>query len=83
MQSDNPAALPANIDLRIQHSTTARFDSNARLTGSEGVYTGSVALPTGSYDIHLEAPDRSWRLSTRASGNIDEMTIAAFTVGGE
>lgn len=83
LDSNNPTALPAIIGLRIQHSTTARFDTNVNLAGKDGVYTGSISLPSGAYDIHLEAPDLSWRLSTRASGNMTEVAIAAFKVAGE
>ena len=78
VQSYDRTTLPPVLSLRIQHSTTAQFDQSTNLAGDQGIYTGSITLPSGAYDLHLEDPERSWRLSARVSGQPETVMLEAY-----
>jgi hypothetical protein len=71
-------ALPATLVLRVKHSTTARLDREATLTGASGRYSGVIDLPAGAYDIQLLDPELAWRLSARTSGKPTTVSLIAI-----
>jgi len=78
LQANDDFLWPDTIFVRVVHSTKGILDSSAEFTGMLGRYTGSIALPKGAYDIHLEDTDRNWRLSTRVNGRPQQIVLEAF-----
>jgi hypothetical protein len=74
---------PDSVNLRVMHSTLSALDASAEFTGMQGHYTGTIALPGGAYDLHLEDIDRTWRLSTRVSGHPQQITLEPFRVANQ
>ena len=64
------AGPPDTLSLRLVHATEAALDSGLRLTHEGGGrYRGAGVLPaSGQWIVHLEDPQRSWRLMGRANG---------------
>jgi len=71
---------PDTLNVRVVHSTKGALDASAVFTGMLGRYTGAIALPDGAYDLHLEDPERTWRLSTRVSGRPEKIVLEAFNI---
>jgi hypothetical protein len=67
LQGDEPD-WPDSIVVRAVNSTLAALDRRAEFSGSQGRYTGTIDLPGNAYDLHIEDPAGSWRLSKRAHG---------------
>lgn len=63
------AGFPASLRLRLVHATDGALDAQLTLQHSgEGVYRAPGALPSsGNWIIHLEDPQRDWRLLARAN----------------
>ena len=80
LQANDDFLWPDTIFVRVVHSTKGILDAGAEFTGMLGRYTGSIALPNGAYDIHLEDTDRNWRLSTRVNGQPQQIVLEAFRV---
>jgi hypothetical protein len=78
LSGNDPATLPPLLNMRIVHSTVASLDDQALLAGDNGVYAGSIRLPRGAYDIHLEDQEQSWRLSTRLTDYISEIEVRPY-----
>lgn len=67
-----PAAMPAELVLRLVHRTRAGLDQDARLThGGGGWYEGDLTrVRVGRWHLLLEDGERGWRLI----GNLDAAT---------
>ncbi|MGI9290950.1 MAG: FixH family protein [Gammaproteobacteria bacterium] len=76
--TNNPVEWPETIVVRTVNSTLASLDRRAEFIGSQGRYTGSVELPGNAYDLHLEDPQGSWRLSKRVIGIPTTLEMSAF-----
>jgi hypothetical protein len=67
-----PGVLPATVDVRLVHATRAELDRTLILRGDgAGTYTSADAgkLPaSGRWNVHVEDPDRNWRLLGAATG---------------
>jgi hypothetical protein len=67
-----PGVLPATVDVRLVHATRAELDRKLVLRGDgTGTYTSADAgaLPaSGRWNVHVEDPDRHWRLLGVATG---------------
>jgi hypothetical protein len=83
LQANDDFLWPDTIFVRVVHSTKGILDSSAEFTGMLGRYTGSIALPKGAYDIHLEDTDRNWRLSTRVNGQPPQIVLEAFRANSQ
>lgn len=83
LQANDDYVWPDTLFLRVVHSTKGALDSSAEFTGMLGRYTGSIALPNGAYDIHLENTDRTWRLSTRVNGQPQQIELEAFQAASQ
>lgn len=70
--------FPAQLTLRVVHSTLAALDQRAELTGSAGHYSGAIPLLKGAYDLHIEDPERSWKLSIRANGQPTTLQLVSL-----
>jgi hypothetical protein len=68
LSGNSAATLPAVLTLKTVHSTVAERDTSTTLTGSAGHYSGEMVLLTGTYNLHIEDPERSWKLSARSFG---------------
>lgn len=62
-----PDAYPDALQLRLVHATESALDAQVMLRhGGGGRYLASGALPaSGHWIVHLEDPQRSWRLLAR------------------
>lgn len=78
MSAAEPVQWPDSIVVRTVNSTLATLDSRAELYGNHGRYVGFIKLPNNAYDLHIEAPDGSWRLSQRAFGKPKTIELRAF-----
>jgi uncharacterized protein len=77
LQANDMQALPSSIVVRAVHSTQAAQDATAELTGAAGSYGGSIQLPSGNYDIFVEDPEGTWRLTKRVSGKTTAIHLHA------
>lgn len=77
LQANDMQALPSSIVLRAVHSTQAARDATVELSGAAGSYAGSVKLPSGNYDIFIEDPEGTWRLTKRVSGETNTIQLHA------
>ncbi|MCM5570858.1 FixH family protein [Burkholderiaceae bacterium FT117] len=61
------AALPDSLTLRLVHATESSLDAQLTLRhAGGGRYLGAGVLPgSGHWIVHLEDPQRSWRLLAR------------------
>jgi hypothetical protein len=81
LRGNDLAELPPLLKLRIVHSTVASLDDETLLAAdSSGIYGGSIGLPEGAFDLHLEDQGRSWRLSARATGDVGELEIRPYAL---
>ena len=79
MNSNDNSGLPTSIIVRTANSTMASLDSRAEMTGNNGRYVGELALPANGYDLHIEDPAGSWRLSKRVFGVPETIELKAFS----
>lgn len=57
------AALPATLNLQLQHVARSAADHDSVLVrDAANVYFGAFELAAGRYDLELSPVDRSWRL---------------------
>jgi hypothetical protein len=78
LRSSDAGALPSVLQMRVTHSTVANLDDIGQLAGGEGYYTGTINLPGGAYDFHIEDEQKSWRLSTRVTGSAAALELAPY-----
>jgi len=78
LRSNNVDPLPLILQMRVTHSTVASLDDLGELAGGEGYYTGTINLPGGAYDFHIEDEQKSWRLSTRVTGSPAALELAPY-----
>lgn len=74
--------LPPFLTLRVIHATRAELDFIATLSSvGNGIYRGNQAeLPTsGRWNVLLEDPDRSWRLTGVATGFKEPLLLGTKT----
>jgi hypothetical protein len=72
---------PSRITVKTINSTLAALDTQTELTGHDGLYSGNLSLPSNTYDLHIEDPERTWRLSKRATGQIRQLDLSAYQPG--
>ena len=78
LRSSDAGKLPSVLQMRVTHSTVAKLDDQGQLAGGEGYYTGTINLPGGAYDFHIEDKQKSWRLSTRVTGSTTALELAPY-----
>lgn len=78
LASTESVGWPDTIIVRTVNSTLSALDRRAEFSGSQGRYTGTIDLPDNAYDMHIEDPKGSWRLSKRAFGTPDSIRLEAF-----
>ena len=78
LRSNDGDALPSVLQMRVTHSTMASLDDLGQLAGGEGYYTGTINLPGGAYDFHIEDEQKSWRLSTRVTGSPATLELSPY-----
>ena len=81
LRSSSTQQWPTTITVRTVNSTLASLDTNAVLSGTDGHYTGTLQLPGNAYDLHIEDPERTWRLSARLSGQPSRVTLTPYQPG--
>ena len=76
------AGFPDTLTLRLVHATDAALDSQLVLRHvGEGRYRAPGALPAGgNWTLHLEDPQRAWRLLARADRFDTPVTLVADPV---
>lgn len=77
------AGLPDTLSLRLVHATDAALDAGLQLNhAGDGLYRAAGALPAGGHWIvHLEEPQRRWRLIARTDHFAPAITLSADPVG--
>jgi hypothetical protein len=78
MLAANEIRWPDAVVVRTVNSTLLALDRQASFPGAQGHYAGSIELPDNGYDLRIEAPDGSWRLSQRAYGKPATLELSAF-----
>jgi hypothetical protein len=76
------AALPDRLVLRARHLTSADRDAEAVLTGSSGIYEGTVELDDSGYELVVEDLAASWRLRGRIAGLVSRLELQASPAPG-
>lgn len=77
--SSHEGVAPATLFLGLIHPTRTELDRTLSLVGDHGIYTASVDVPEGHWQVLLEDESRAWRLT----GTIDlpaetEVRLAAL-----
>jgi hypothetical protein len=78
LQADGISDWPGKILVRTVNSTTASLDTHTELLGSDGHYEGVLVIPDNAYDLHIEDPMQTWRLSRRLVGNPTATRLEPF-----
>jgi len=78
VQSRKAAPLPAELALRVKHSTLTALDRDVLLKKVRGRYQGTVELPMTPFDLHIADPDGSWRLVARLPGPVSRLELEAL-----
>jgi hypothetical protein len=81
LKSSEAFAWPERISVKTVNSTLAALDTRTELTGRDGIYTGILALPSNTYDLHIEDPERTWRLAKRVTGPTRALNLSAYKPG--
>ena len=80
LQSSANAAIAPTLTLRLIHATRAEKDQSIALSATApGTWTSAAAtLPTdGHWNIHLEDPQRQWRLVRSVKGFTQPVALGA------
>lgn len=80
--STGEPGFPPSLNLRLVHATDAALDAQLTLQAvGDGSYRAPGALPaSGHWTIHLEDPQREWRLLARADRFSGPITLVADPV---
>jgi len=72
---------PKTIVLRIVHPTRAEQDVETLLSGAGGRYKGNIPRPIGRLYIHINDPERTWRLVGELGAGATELQLLPKQTG--
>jgi hypothetical protein len=81
LKAGEAALWPDRIIVKTVNSTLAALDTQTELTGRNGNFSGTLDLPRNTYNLHIEDPERTWRLSKRVTGQPQQLELSAYKPG--